>query len=159
MRRALLIAMCTVATALGLAASAGAVDAQMAVTEEFFNPCTGEMFLAQGTLKVTSEFTIGADGRLHERFHYSLQAMTAKGVISSAKYVVQRQTSEGTNADADSAPSTMHLIFKEHYVRSGENGSLFEGDDFYVWFHMHMTINSNGVPTAFKIDSEEEPCQ
>jgi hypothetical protein len=51
----------------------------------------------------------------------------------------------------------MHWIFKEHYVRSGEGGALIEEDDFYIYTHLHLTINSNGVPTSLKVDTQEEP--
>jgi hypothetical protein len=108
---------------------------------------------------MSSDFTIGADGRVHQRWHASLHAMTAKGVITGAKYVVQEAINEGLNADADAAPSTGRFIFKQHYIRSGELGGLVEDDDFYLWFHIHMTINSNGVPTVTKIESAEDTCR
>jgi hypothetical protein len=156
MRRALFL---VVTVALAFATSAGAVETQTPISQMFFNPCTGETFVAQGTLKMSSDFTIGADGRVHERWHVTLHAMTAKGVITGAKYVVQEAINQGVNTDADGVPSTQRLSFKQHYVRSGESGALVDDDDFYLWFHIHLTINANGVPTATKIESAEDTCR
>ena len=145
----------TTAVALTICAGAGAAETRTAVSQPFFNYCTGETFVAEGTLTMRSEFRIGSDGRLHETFHFNLHGMTAKGVITGVKYVVQEQVNQGINADADAAPSTQHHIIKQHYVRSGENDVLFEDDDFYLWFHIHLTINSNGVPTSMKLETED----
>jgi hypothetical protein len=149
----------TTAVALTVCAGAGAAETRTAISQMFTNPCTGEMFVAQGTLTMRSDFRVGSDGRLHETFHFNLHGTTAKGVITGAKYVVQEQVNQGINADADAAPSTQHHIFKQHYVRAGETGELLEEDDFYLWFHIHLTINSNGVPTSMKLETAEDVCR
>ena len=149
----------TTAVGLTICAGAGAAETRTAISQMFTNPCTGEMFVAQGTLTMRSDFRVGSDGRLHETFHFNLHGTTAKGVITGAKYVVQEQVNEGINADADAAPSTQHHIIKQHYVRSGENDVLFEDDDFYLWFRIHLTINSNGVPTSMKLETAEDVCR
>jgi hypothetical protein len=148
-------------SALALAASAAGVGTgtTTAFAELFFNSCTGEWFVAEGTVKTSVDATIGTDGRVHERWHVNLQARTAKGVITGVKYIAQQSLNQGLNADIDAAPSTQHYIFKEHYVRAGEDGTLFEDDDFYLYFHMHVTINSNGVPTVERIETDDDVCR
>jgi hypothetical protein len=158
-RRSLAAVMAMTAVALVLPTAAAAAETRTPVTQMGPNPCTGEAFVAEGTFTSRLVFTVGADGRLHETFQFNLHATTAKGVATGVKYVVQEQFHEGTNADADAMPSTQHHIYKQRYVRSGEAGELFEEDDFYVWFHIHFTINSSGVPTSMKLEFSDEACQ
>jgi hypothetical protein len=149
--------MATLVVAAG--ATAEVITNRTPFTASFFNPCTGETFVAEGFIETHAKLVVGSDGRLHEQFHQNLKGMTAKGVVTGAKYVVQQEWNEGTNADADAAPSTQHHIFKEHYVRTGENGALIDDDDFLIYFRIHMTINAQGMPTSLKIDTEEDPCR
>jgi hypothetical protein len=141
--------------ALGLAASAAAVDTRTPITEPLFNPCTQEPLVAQGFIHITSDFTVGTDGSLHDRYHLNMEGMTAK-TVTGVKYVVQEEWNVGTNADEDH--STTHHIFKQHYVRTREDGTFVLGDDFYVYFKLHLTTNANGAPVV-RMESEEEPCQ
>ena len=148
--------------ALALTTSAAGVGTgtTTAFAEPFFNFCTGETFIAEGTIQTSADFTIGPDGRAHEQWHVNLQARTAKGVVTGATYVVQRNENEGFNTDADAAPFTQHFIFYERYVRSGENGALIDDDDFYLYFNIHMTINANGLPpTVDRIEANEDTCR
>jgi hypothetical protein len=144
---------------LAFATSATGVGTTTPFTSTFFNTCTGEAFVAEGTIQTSADFTIGPDGRVHGQSHVNLQARTAKGVVTGAKYVVQQTVNEGQNSDFDAAPSTQHFIFQEHYVRSGENGALIDDDDFYLSFHLQLTINANGVPTVERIESNEDTCR
>jgi hypothetical protein len=42
----------------------------------------------------------------------------------------------------------------EHYIRQGEDGSLVEDDDFFLWIRLHLTVNATGVPTAERMEFE-----
>jgi hypothetical protein len=142
--------------ALVLATSAGATgtNTRIPFTVEFFNPCRdGEPFTATGFMHVTSDATFGLDLSLHDRYHLNLEGMTAKGLLSGVKYVVQQEWNVGTNSDEDHL--TMHDIYKEHYVRSGEDGTLFPDDDFYFYVHTHLTLNASGGDN-FKVEAEAE---
>ena len=148
-------------SALALAASAGAVgtNTRTPFTMGFDNPCTGEPFIASGFIHETSDTTFGPDGSLHDQYHLNLEGMTAKAVVSGVKYVVENESNIGTNSSDDHM--TMHSIFKEHYVRAREDGTPIvgaDGDDFYVYFHLHMTVNATGTP-SFTLNTSDEPCQ
>ena len=160
MRPRLMIGLVVAATALlTLAATAGAAQTRMPVTQTFDNPCTGELLVANGTMVVDSDVRVGADGKIHTRSHISFHGMAATAPVSGHKYVVQDQTIEGTNSDGDAAPSTTHFRVKIHWVRTGEDGALIDDDDFYNWFRVHLTVNANGVPTSTMIDTEDDICR
>jgi hypothetical protein len=147
-------------SAVVLAASAGATgtNTRTPFTTIFENPCTEEVFTASGFVHVTSDFTVGPDGSLHDRYHLNLEGITARGLVSGVKYVVQEEWNVGTNAHDDQM--TMHHVYKQHFVRAREDGiAVLGGDDFYVYVHLHMTLNANGTPTAFTMNTEEEPCR
>jgi hypothetical protein len=148
-------------SALALTASAGAagINTRTPFTELFDNPCNGEAFIASGFVHITSDFRVGLDGSLHDRYHLNMEGMTAKTVVGGVKYVVQEEWNVGQNASDDH--STMHHIQKLHFVRAREDGTvLLGGDDFYFYVHLHMTLNANGTPTAFtmKGSDPDDPC-
>lgn len=147
--------------ALVLAGSIGAAQTRMPFTQALDNPCTGEMLVATGTLVEDVDLTTSPDGRTHFRSRVSFHGMAATAPLTGHKYVVQEQTLEGTNSDADAAPYTTHFKVKLHWVRTGEDGGVMpdNDDDFYDWFHVHMTVNANGVPTSTKIDVEDDVCR
>ncbi len=159
MRARFILGLIGATAALALAASAAGVSTSTPFTQPFFNPCTGETLVATGTLTFREELTVGIDGRTHERSHMSFHGTSATAPVSGRKYVVQEQTIEGTNSDLDGAPSTTHFKIKVHWVRTGETGALIDDDDFYDWWHIHLTINSNGVPTSLKIETEDDVCR
>ena len=147
--------------ALTLAAGAAGVSATTAFTQPFFNPCTGELLVATGTVVFGEEVSVSIDGRTHERSYMRFKGTSATAPVSGRKYVVQEQTIEGTNSDSDGASSTTHFSGKFHWVRTGETGALIDDDDFYDWWHIHLTVNANGVPTSVKVETEDEypPCR
>ena len=148
-----------VVSGLSLAASAGAVETSTPFTQSFFNPCTGEALVANGTLVFREDLSVGPSGRSHESSYMSFHGTGATAPVSGRKYVVQEQTIEGTNADSDGSSSTTHFHIKVHWVRTGEGGALIGDDDFYDWWHIHLTVNANGVPTSIKLDTEDDVCR
>jgi hypothetical protein len=139
-------------------AAATGVDTRTPFAEEVFNPCTDEFVSATGVVHMTSDFTVGADGSVHQRGHVNLMDMSATGLVTGARYVVQREINDGMNADFDFAPSTQNFIFKEHYVRVSETDTLLDGDDFYLTFRIQLTINAQGVPTVTRVETNEDEC-
>lgn len=151
-----------VVLAVVVAASAGTVAAEPAVTtsqpfsETLFNPCTGELFLAEGEIHVTTQQSLSADGRLHVTMHSNLQNVKGVGLTSGTRYVVQQVLAEHTNADGDFAPYNTNSNFLEHYIRQSETGSLVPEDDFFFWVRLHLTVNANGITTVERIEMESE---
>ena len=148
--------------AVVVAVSAGAVAADPGTTtsqpfsQVLFNPCTDELFLAEGEIHLSAQHSLSPDGRLHVTAHSNLQNVKGVGLTSGARYVVQRVLAEHTNADGDFAPFNTNSSFLEHYIREGETGSLLPEDDFFFWIRLHLTVNASGVLTADRIEMEFE---
>lgn len=159
--RVLLLGVVAAAGLLATAsASAESVETRMPFSELITNPCTGEEFLAEGFVQMTAATTFSTSGGFHDRFHVNTKGMTAKSLVTGVKYVVQQEWNVGTNAHDEQ--STIRHILKERYVRAGEDGTLVEDDDFYAYFHLHITVNAQGTPTSFKMESQElvdDTCQ
>jgi hypothetical protein len=152
--------MATVVSALMLVGSATAtgVDTRTPFAEDVFNPCTGELVAATGFVHTTFDSTVATDGSVHQRAHVNLVDMAATGLVTGARYVVQREINEGMNADFDAMPSTQNFIFKEHYVRVGEGGALVDDDDFYLYFKFQLTINAQGNITVSRLATPTDEC-
>jgi hypothetical protein len=118
-----------------------------------FNTCRSEPFLAQGFMHVQDHLLLKADGSLHHHLEVNLQNMKG-AALSGARYVVTHSESVPTNADSDFAPFTSSFIFKEHYARLGEDGTILGGDDFFIYFRLHLTVNANGTTTVQRLDSD-----
>ena len=151
-----------VAVVVAIAASAGAVAAAPATTasqpfsQVLFNTCTGEPFLAEGEVHLSTQQSLSPNGRVHVTLHSNLQNVKGTGLTSGARYVVQQVLAEHTNADGDLAPFNTNSNFLEHYIRQGETGSLLPEDDFFFWIRLHLTVNAGGVPTVERIEMETE---
>jgi hypothetical protein len=150
---------CAIATlVLPAAAVADPVETRLPFSDILFNPCTGELLVAEGVIHVVTRSEVAPDGSTHNSVHANLQGVKGIALATGARYVVQQNLEGGGNADFDFAPSTTHLTIREHYVRQGEDGALIEDDDFFSMFHFQLTINADGVPTVVRLE-EDVKCQ
>jgi hypothetical protein len=157
-RRRICALLVLAAGALALATGAAAapvVSTTTPFTYGGFNSCTGEAFTGTGTLHTVTSDNLSPSGNI--QFNLTamldgLQAVTATG----KKYVVQDTSSENFTISKASEES---FTIVAHYVRVGEDGSFILGDDFYEYFETHVTANANGVPTASKVSTSDDPCQ
>lgn len=151
-----------VAVAVLVAVVAGAVPAAPTTTtsqpfsQVLFNPCTGELFHAEGEIHLRTQQSLSPDGRLHVTVGSNLQNVKGVGLASGARYAVQQVLAEHTNADGDFAPYNTNSNFLEHYIRQSDTGSLLPDDDFFFWIRLHLTVNASGVPTVERIEMESE---
>jgi hypothetical protein len=134
--------------------ASSAVTAKEPFSEVLFNPCTAELFIAEGEIHMKTQESISLDGKLHIALESNLQNVKGVGLTTGARYVVQQVLAEHTNADSDLAPFSTNSNFLEHYIRQGEDGSLVEDDDFFLWIRLHLTVNATGVPTAERMEFE-----
>jgi hypothetical protein len=131
-------------------ATAGpAVVTSIPFTVEFANPCAdGELFSATGTVQIVSSINESAGGR--SLMHLEMNSSGAQGVTvlpPFKKYVVV--DNEGETATADTPfPAEDTLVVTIQFIRQGEDGTLFPGDDLYMDVRVHFTINANGELTA-----------
>ena len=74
-----------------------------------------------------------------------LHAMTVTG----KKYEVPSSFNQSYEVDSfDVAPFHTTLEFLVQYIRVGEDGYFFVGDDFYEHYLAHATVNANGTLTV-----------
>jgi hypothetical protein len=152
-----------VTAALGLPGAASAaivktVETHTPLTDARFNPCTGEPLVITGFFHSRVYFDIGLDGSTHFVLEFNLQNMKATA-LTGATYVVKESIETHTNAQSDFLPFNTQFNFVEHYVRVGEDRAFVDGDDFYLGFRNHLTVNANGTTTAERLFSNDDTCR
>ncbi len=140
-----------VATVAGAAPNASA--ATITLSEPFAgvvpNDCTGEGFVAQGTVHVKSTDNSSLGG-LKFQVETNLAGVKGTGLITGMRYVMTQQTSDMTHADADDAQITNEQTII--MTRQGETATLLTpGDDFQLHVITHLTVTNN-VAKATKVD-------
>jgi hypothetical protein len=128
---------------------AGRAAAQPAVTEShvpfhfsLLNPCTSELFTGSGFFHLKTTFQTAPNTHVSVELNLeSAQGVTESGV----RYVVTEQSNSEMVFDTDSAPASQTFEFIEHFVRQKEDVA---GDDFYLRFKSHVTVNANGTTTV-----------
>ena len=132
------------------------VDTHVPFTFADFNPCTGEAFSGPGFIHMKIYLTSAPN------FHISIEENLedVKGVtVTGVRYVVPAQTSQHLIADQDFAPSSGTFEEIEQFIRQGEDGTFIMGDDFYMRFMFHFTVNANGDATASVSNVAANPCK
>jgi hypothetical protein len=136
-------------------ASAGpGISTTMPVLFGGTNPCTGEAFSGTGNQHFLITDNLSSSGMV--QFHIEatmsgLQAVTT----SDKKYVVVSQENQTNTFDStDVGPAHETVEHTVQFVRSGEDGTLLWGDDFYEHFLAHITANANGVVTVQDVTTE-----
>jgi hypothetical protein len=118
------------------------------------NPCIpGEFLTGMGTLHLLITDNLSDSGNI--QFHLEanvsgLQAVTTPPTAGK-KYVVIDQSGI-TQTFAAAAHETVEQTFQ--LVRSGEDGTLLQGDDFYFHYLAHITANANGDITVQDINTD-----
>ena len=117
---------------------------------EQFNECLGETTSIQGTVHEVFQFTLGLDG-LHT---HHLTDSKGTGVVTDspdparigAKYTYSQSQDDEINGLT--FPFEITDIFDQKMIAAGNVPSPVGGDDSYLRFQFHITLNANGVPTA-----------
>ena len=154
------VAVTVVGATLLAAASATAGPAVSETTPISFtadNLCTGEAIAGNGSLHAEVNENLSASGTLQSHMMWRLDGLSATGVLSGKRYVVQ-QTENHEFVFASSGTSEETFNETVHFIRLGEDGTLILGDDFYETFKTHITANAAGVH-SFRIDTSDEPCR
>ncbi len=133
-------------------AASGATAATASTSAPFVyageNTCTGEAFNAAGKLHLVLGESVSASGNVQSHLHATLRGVEGT-TVTGAKYVVMTSDTMTYTFDAlDLAPFVTTIIWTVQYVRSGEDGAVLKGDDFYQQIVAHVTVNSNGVVTV-----------
>jgi hypothetical protein len=125
-------------------------------TFDGINPCTGETITGTGNLHLLTTGNVSDSGntQFHTETGFSgVQAVTTFP-FAPKKYVIVDQEGYTNTFDSDGMPAQDTLDPTFQLVRSGEGGTVFPDDDFYLHVHTHITANANGTVTADKIDTD-----
>jgi hypothetical protein len=114
------------------------------------NPCTGDLFSGTGELHLLVTDNLSSGGMVQYHIEASLAGLQAVTTfpVAGKKYVVIDEENQTDTFDTDGAPAQETLEHTLQFVRSGEDGSLLMGDDFYEHFLAHITANANGTVTV-----------
>ena len=64
------------------------------------------------------------------------------------EFLALASTDQARTVLTDSAPANGTFEAMEHFIRQKEDGTFVAGDDFYLRFKIHITVNANGTPTV-----------
>jgi hypothetical protein len=134
------------------------VETHTPFTDSRVNPCTGDPLVITGFVHSRVYFDVDLDGSTHFVLEFNLEDMKAVAT-SGATYVVKESIETHTNAQSLFVPYNTEFNFVEHYVRRGDNGALVDGDDFYLAFRLHVTVNANGTTSVQRLASNDDTCQ
>jgi hypothetical protein len=155
------IATAVIILAVGTLIGAGGASAGPAFSEttpvpyDGANSCTGETFSGTGTLHFLESTNVSTTGALQYHLNVrldGLQAVTPTG----KKYIVQDTF---VWHDVFAGASSQDFDIVAHYVRVGEDGTLFLGDDFYEYLRTHIAANDQGMVTSANVQTNDVPCQ
>ena len=148
------LAACALLAATSTAAAPG-VSTTTPMTYGSTNPCTGEPFTGTGVLHTVTTDNLSASGNIEYHLNARFDGLTAV-TAAGKKYVVQ-DTFNWDFTISKATEETFAIV--AHFVRVGEDGGFILGDDFYEYLKTHITANANGLVTAFKVDTNDDPCQ
>jgi hypothetical protein len=114
------------------------------------------MFTGSGQMHFLMSDSASPSGMVHYHLEVSfsgLQAVTFLPV-AGVKYVVVDVEDLTRTFDFDGAPSHETFNVIAQFIRTGEDGSLITGDDFYEHILAHITANANGTVTVEDVTFE-----
>ena len=152
---ALVLGGCALIVATGATAGPG-FSTTSPITFSGTNLCTGDSFTGSGNLHLL--FSENESNSGHIQFHVEanfagLQAVTTFPVAGK-KYVVIDQEDHTQTFDSDGPPVHETVESTVQFIRSGEDGTLLPGDDFYEHFLSRITANANGVVTVEDVKTD-----
>ena len=118
---------------------------------EQFNECLGETISIQGTVHEVFQFTFDP---LSGKFHtHRLIDSKGTGVVTAgdpARIGAQYTYSQSQDDEINGLtfPFEITDIFDQKMIAAGNVPSPVGGDDSYIRFQVHVTLNANGVLTA-----------
>jgi hypothetical protein len=126
------------------------------INEPSVNPCTGEPILITGEGRFVYHETVDTNGALHIASASTWMKTTAENLDTGEIYRAQtignlaQNTGVNETGESQSPPFTATNVFFAQYVSTNST------DNFYVRFHIHVTFNANGEPTAFVLTDYAE---
>jgi hypothetical protein len=123
-----------------------------ALTDQVFNPCTGDLVTYEGTIHLVRTVTYDSAGGTHVIDHLNIHAL---GVDErGAKYAVSQVGNSSGTAVGDSTSSVFTVLILFHMQRQGETDTP---DDFTLTAVVHVTTNANEI-TVTEFEMRNEQC-
>jgi hypothetical protein len=116
-----------------------------------------EDFVGSGQMKFLISDNLSTSGNVQYHTEVNLSGLQAV-TITGKKYVVIDQENQTDTFDSDGMPAHQTVEHTLQFIRQGEDGTLFPGDDFYEHFLAHTTANANGTVTVDDLSTDTR-CQ
>jgi hypothetical protein len=160
-RRTLALAVLALVVCALVGTTAATADTGTSTTMPFAfggdNPCTGETIAGTGNLHFLISSNMSASGNIQSHLQVSFSGIQANTTLPfpPKKYVVVDEEDLLDTFAPDGMPAHETVEHTLHFIRSGEDGTLFPDDDFYEHFLAHITANANGTVTVndYTLDS------
>jgi len=108
-----------------------------------------EDFVGTGALHMVVTSNLSAGGMVQSHLKANLQGMQATALVSLKKYQVIDSETDSYEFDfSDVTPFHNTWEFMVQFIRVGEGGVYVMGDDFFLHFLAHATVNANGFVTV-----------
>jgi hypothetical protein len=128
-------------------------DVKVPVNIPVFIPCaaggTGELVVLQGDLHVLLRFTVSTSGNIHAAMHFQPQGISGVGQTTGDKY----QGTGVTQTEVNLTVGTEETMVNNFRIIGQGNGN-----NFLLHETFHITINANGMVTAF-LDNFSVDCR
>jgi hypothetical protein len=117
--------------------------------------CTGEEVFIDGTMHVKATGSTSLNGT---KSQIEMNLTGVKGTtVTGVRYVLNQQVSDMQHAEFD-AFGNVQATYEQTDIltRQGETSLFPVGDDLRLHWVVHLTMNSQGVPTSQKNDLRSE---
>lgn len=141
--------------ALGLPAHAETIDQQLPYST-VMQGCSGEYVALMGTINVHSSVTVNGGGGFHIETHLNTQGVTGAGLTTGDQYNYEEKDDMTIN-DVSSSGGQFTASTDRRLNHTGPSGQV--ADDTYIHIEVHVTVNSNGEPTADFVHSNPDQCR
>ena len=145
----------TASAVVRLGATTVTTNDQVPFNSSVFVPCAnggaGEVVVLSGTLHLLSHQTVSNSGNFHVKFHAQPQGVSGVGLTTGDQYRATGVTQEEFHSNGP-LPITDTFINNFRIIGQGP------GNNFSVHQTIHITINANGVLTAF-VDNTNVDCK
>ena len=113
--------------------------------------CTGEPVAITGTIDVSVQTTFDGSGGSHHKFHMVSKGKGV-GAVTETKYVYSEEDNQELSESGPSDQTSFSWEINHLLISSSSE------EDFFAKLTLHLTINANGVLTAF-VDKVEADCR
>jgi len=133
-----------------------AVQTTAPFTFNGINGCVfpAEEFMGSGGLHLVVSSNLSASGMVQSHVKMNFQGMQAVTATGKKYQVPDSETNSYELDFFDPAPFHYTWEVMAQFIRVGDSGTIFGGDDFFEHILAHATVNANGVVTVDDISND-----